>query len=48
VLTCFKLISGADGFLPTSLLTLRPDGIYGTTVQGGVFGTGTVFVLKSK
>ena len=46
--TVLHSFSGADGFLPTSLLTMRPDGIYGTTAQGGVFGTGTVFVLKSR
>lgn len=44
--TVLHSFSGADGFLPTSLLALRPDGIYGTTAQGGLFGTGTVFVLK--
>ncbi len=44
--TVLHSFSGPDGFLPTSLLTLRKDGIYGTTAQGGLFGTGTVFVLK--
>ncbi len=43
--TVLHSFSGADGFLPICTLTLRKDGIYGTTAQGGLFGTGTVFVL---
>jgi len=43
--TVLHSFSGDDGFLPSSLLTLRQEGIYGTTAQGGLFGTGTVFVL---
>lgn len=46
--TVLHSFSGTDGFLPTSLLTLRKDGIYGTTAQGGLFGTGTVFVLTPR
>jgi hypothetical protein len=44
--TVLHAFGGPDGFLPMSLLTPRKDGIYGTTAQGGLFGTGTVFVLK--
>ena len=36
---------GPNGFRPIAPLILRKDGIYGTTAQGGRFGTGTVFVL---
>jgi len=36
---------GPNGFGPTSTLVLRPEGLYGTTTQGGAFGTGTVFLL---
>jgi uncharacterized repeat protein (TIGR03803 family) len=43
--TVLHSFSGNDGFLPNSTLMLRKDGIYGTTAQGGLFGTGTVFVL---
>ena len=43
--TVLHSFSGADGFLPICTLTLRKGGIYGTTAQGGLFGTGTVFVL---
>ena len=43
--TVLHSFSGTDGFLPIGTLTLRKDGIYGTTAQGGLFGTGTVFVL---
>ena len=44
--TVLHSFSGTDGFLPNSILTLRKGGIYGTTAQGGLFGTGTVFVLR--
>lgn len=43
--TVLHSFSGLDGFLPNSRLTLRKDGMYGTTAEGGRFGTGTVFVL---
>ena len=36
---------GPNGFGPTSTLVLRPEGIYGTTTQGGAFGNGIVFLL---
>ena len=36
---------GPNGFGSTSTLVLRSEGIYGTTTQGGQFGTGVVFLL---
>jgi len=44
--TVLYSFGGPDGFLPASLLKLRNGKLYGTTSQGGPFGTGTVFVLK--
>jgi uncharacterized repeat protein (TIGR03803 family) len=44
--TVLHSFGGPDGFLPTSLLTLRGGKLYGTTSEGGLFGTGTVFVLE--
>jgi uncharacterized repeat protein (TIGR03803 family) len=44
--TVLYSFGGPDGFSPASLLTLKNGKLYGTTSQGGVFGTGTVFVLK--
>ena len=44
--TVLYSFGGPDGFLPASLLTLKNGQLYGTTSQGGVFGTGTVFVLR--
>ena len=34
-----------DGFAPRSQLVQKNGIFYGTTSQGGVFGTGTVFAL---
>ena len=36
---------GPDGFRPTAPLVLSKDVIYGSTSEGGLFGTGTVFAL---
>ena len=44
--TVLYAFGGPDGFSPASLLTLKNGKLYGTTTQGGSFGTGTVFVLK--
>lgn len=44
--TVLHSFGGPDGFSPVSPLVLRKDGIYGTTMLGGDFGTGTVFVLR--
>jgi len=44
--TVLYAFGGPDGFAPASLLTLKKGKLYGTTTQGGFFGTGTVFVLK--
>lgn len=44
--TVLYAFGGPDGFAPASLLTLKNGRLYGTTTQGGSFGTGTVFVLK--
>lgn len=44
--TVLYAFGGPDGFAPASLLTLKNGKLYGTTTQGGFFGTGTVFVLK--
>jgi uncharacterized repeat protein (TIGR03803 family) len=45
--TVLYAFGGPDGYSPTSLLTLKNGKLYGTTTQGGAFGTGgTVFVLK--
>ena len=35
---------GPDGFSSASLLTLKNGKVYGTTNQGGFFGTGTVCI----
>jgi hypothetical protein len=43
--TVLHSFSGLEGFMPNPRLTLRQGGIYGTTAQGGLFGTGTVYVL---
>ena len=44
--TVLYAFGGPDGFLPASLLKLKEGKLYGTTSEGGLFGTGTVFVLK--
>ena len=44
--TILYAFGGPDGFAPASLLTLRDGKLYGTTTEGGFFGTGTVFVVK--
>ena len=44
--TVLYSFGGPDGFLPGSLLTLKNGKLYGTTSEGGDFGTGTVFALK--
>lgn len=43
--TVLHSFSGPDGFRPSCPLVLKGGGIYGTTTQGGLFGTGTAFVL---
>lgn len=43
--TVLHSLQAAEGFAPQSLVTLANGGIYGTTSQGGAFGTGTVFLL---
>lgn len=43
--TILHSFSGPDGFTPSSTLALHNGRLYGTTTQGGVFGTGTVFEL---
>ena len=43
--TVLHFFSGPDGYRPLSSLVPRQGGIYGTTSLGGLFGTGTVFVL---
>jgi uncharacterized repeat protein (TIGR03803 family) len=43
--TVLHSFSGPDGYSPSCTLVLRGGGIYGTTTQGGQFGTGTAFVL---
>ena len=44
--TVLHSFSGPDGYRPISPLVLRRGEIYGTTSLGGLFGTGTVFVLR--
>jgi uncharacterized repeat protein (TIGR03803 family) len=44
--TVLYAFGGPDGFLPASTLKLRGGILYGTTAEGGTFGTGTVFALK--
>jgi uncharacterized repeat protein (TIGR03803 family) len=41
--TVLHSFNGDDGFAPASPLVLRNGSLYGTTSQGGFFGTGTVF-----
>jgi uncharacterized repeat protein (TIGR03803 family) len=43
--TVLYSFGGPDGFAPSSLLTLKNGKLYGTTTEGGLFGTGTVFAL---
>ena len=44
--TIYSFTGGNDGSLPTSGLIFDPQGnLYGTTVQGGSYGYGTVFRL---
>ena len=44
--TVLHSFSGSDGYRPISPLVLMRGEIYGTTSLGGLFGTGTVFVLR--
>jgi len=41
--TVLHNFTGPDGFTATTPLTLSKKTLYGTTAQGGTFGTGTVF-----
>jgi uncharacterized repeat protein (TIGR03803 family) len=43
--TVLHSFSGPDGFDATTPLTLSHNALYGTTTQGGAFGTGTTFQL---
>jgi uncharacterized repeat protein (TIGR03803 family) len=43
--TVLHHFGGPDGFRPVAPPVLRDDGIYGTTMLGGDFGTGTIFVI---
>jgi uncharacterized repeat protein (TIGR03803 family) len=43
--TVLNSFSWPDGFRPVSILTPADGGLYGVTSEGGIFGTGTVFVL---
>jgi uncharacterized repeat protein (TIGR03803 family) len=43
--TVLHHFGGPDGFSPVAPVVLRQDGIYGTTMLGGDFGKGTIFVL---
>ena len=43
--TVLHSFGGADGFRPLSRLVRRGNSMYGTTSEGGLNGTGTVFVL---
>jgi uncharacterized repeat protein (TIGR03803 family) len=40
------IITNSDGSMPYSLLTLSGNVLYGTTFQGGINGSGTVFTLR--
>ena len=44
--TVLHAFGGNDGFRPIAPLLLRNGTIYGTTAQGGAFGTGTAFSLS--
>jgi uncharacterized repeat protein (TIGR03803 family) len=47
-LTTLHSFTGADGSLPTSVLVFdTKDALYGTTLQGGAHGFGTVFKLDT-
>jgi len=39
--------TNADGFFPAATLTLSGSTLYGTVVQGGIFGYGTAFKVKT-
>jgi uncharacterized repeat protein (TIGR03803 family) len=43
--TVLHSFSGPDGFDATTPLTLSHNALYGTTTEGGAFGTGTTFRL---
>jgi uncharacterized repeat protein (TIGR03803 family) len=43
--TILHHFGGPDGFSPVAPIVLRQDGIYGTTMLGGDFGKGTIFVI---
>ncbi len=43
--TVLHAFTSADGFAPESELTLRNGRAFGTTTQGGLFGTGTAFTV---
>jgi len=43
----YSFTGGSDGLYPSSTLLLSPDGtLYGTTLEGGNYGHGTVFKIK--
>jgi hypothetical protein len=43
--TVLHSFSGPDGFDATTPLTLSHNALYGTTTEGGAFGTGTTLQL---
>lgn len=45
----YRFLGNTDGFYPSGDVTFDPAGnVYGTTIQGGSYGPGTVYELKKR